>query len=462
MKIFFSGIGGSGVSALASFMADQGHQVSGSDRSFDFDKAHPAYAPLAGKGVKLVPQDGKGIEPDLDLVVFSTAVEKDLPEPKRCLELGLKTQTRPEFLAGLVASHETFAVAGTSGKSTTSGILAYLLRELGKEPSFIGGGRVSQFKDKGNLGNAVAGKSKLLVVEACESDGSIVTYRPAFTLLLNLDFDHHSVEKTAEMFRVLCANTAKRVLVNSDDSHVRDLKIPNAATFGVENPANYRAEQIKLLPLGAEFTLRGVRFRSNLPGLYNVYNALACLATLAELGIPLEDCVKPLENFRGIDRRFDVYLNEGKSFVMDDYAHNPHKISSMMEMASQIRESITYVFQPHGFAPTRMMKNEYIAAFVQHLRTSDRAVILPILYAGGTVAKDISSEDLASGIRAGGKRAVAGTREGILQEAKNGESYVVFGARDESLAAFAESLSKVVKGTQRGTAVEHEVAANSP
>lgn len=463
MKIFFSGIGGSGVSALASFMADQGHEVYGSDRSFDLDQHHPAYAPLTAKGVKIVPQDGSGIQPGLDLVVFSTAVEKDLPEPRRCAELGLKTQTRPEFLAGLVSSHETFAVAGTSGKSTTSGILAYLLRELGKDPSFVGGGRVSQFKDKGNLGNAVAGKSRLLVVEACESDGSIVTYKPAITLLLNLDFDHHSVEKTAEMFRILCANTSRRVIVNADDAHLRDLNLPGAATFGVERACDYRAEAIDLKPLSSEFTLRGTRFRTSLPGLYNVYNALASLATLAEFGIPLANCVEPLASFRGIDRRFDVYLNEPRgSFVMDDYAHNPHKIASMMEMTRQIRDSITYVFQPHGFAPTRMMKLEYIDAIARNLRDTDRAVILPIFYVGGTVAKDISSEDLAAGIRRAGKAALAGTREEVLQNAKAGESYVVFGARDESLSGFAEAVAQAVKGTTRNVSQGPSASPNSP
>jgi UDP-N-acetylmuramate--alanine ligase len=463
MRIFFSGIAGSGVSALASFMADQGHEVSGSDRSFDLDKLHPAYAPLTGKGVKIVPQDGSGIHAGLDLVVFSTAVEKDLPEPRRCLELGLTTQTRPEFLADLVAKHETFAVAGTSGKSTTSGILAYLLRELGRDPSFVGGGRVSQFKHQGNLGNAISGKSRLLVVEACESDGSIVTYRPSLTLLLNLDLDHHSVEKTAEMFQILCANTARKVIMNSDDSNLRDLNLSGVATFGIEQACDYQAEAIDLKPLSSEFTVRGTRFRTNLPGLYNVYNALACLATLAEFGIPLDDCAKPLESFRGIDRRFDVYLNEPRaSFVMDDYAHNPHKIASMMEMTRQIRDSITYVFQPHGFAPTRMMKLEYIAAFAKNLREQDCAVILPIFYVGGTVAKDISAEDLANGIRRLGKKAISATREEVLAEAKPGESFVVFGARDESLSEFAESVAKAVMGGARSANSGQAAASGSP
>jgi UDP-N-acetylmuramate--alanine ligase len=443
-KIFFSGIGGSGVSALASFMADKGHKVFGSDRSFDMDKGHPAYRPLLTKGVAILPQDGSGITNDLDLIVFSTAVEKNLPEPRKAQELGIAIKMRPAFLADLVAQYRTFAVAGTSGKSTTSGMLAYMMRELGLHPNFIGGGRVSQFKDASNLGNAIAGSSELLVVEACESDGSIVSYKPEVTLLLNLELDHNSVEKTAGMFLTLANNTSQKTIVNADDVYLASLNLPRSVTFGIEKSAKYRALNVQLNVLSSQFTVNGVQFTVNLPGLYNVYNAIACLATLAEYGIPLESCAEPLRTFRGVDRRFDVYADDGKCFVMDDYAHNPHKISCMMQMAQKIRDSVTYIFQPHGFAPTRMMKNEYIEAFAKNLRSEDKLLLLPIFYVGGTVAKDISSQDIATGVTTLGGKAETATREEILANAKTGECYIVFGARDESLAELAKSLATKV------------------
>ncbi len=444
-KIFFSGIGGSGVSALASFMADKGNKIYGSDRSFDTDKSHPAYAPLVAKGVKIVPQDGSGIDSSFDLVVFSTAVEKTLPEPKKAADLKLPVKFRPDFLADLVKEHKTFAIAGTSGKSTTSGMLAYMMRELGIAPNFIGGGRVGQFKDKNNLGNSITGKSDVLVVEACESDGSIVSYKPAYTVLLNLDLDHHSVKETADMFLQLVRNTAEKTVRNADDENLENLKL-KGATFGIERKATYRAENLKVETLSSDFTVNGVRFTVNIPGKYNIYNALACLAALAEYGIPLKDCVKPLASFTGIDRRFDVKVNDGKNFVMDDYAHNPHKIASMMQMACKIREKIHYVFQPHGFAPTRMMKNEYIQAFAENLRPQDKLLLLPIYYVGGTVAKDISSKDIADGVTAKGKSAAVASRDKILAEAKSGEAYIVFGARDETLSDFAKEIVKKIKG----------------
>lgn len=445
MKIFFSGIGGSGVSALASFMADKGHKIVGSDRSFDSDKNHPAMLSLLAKGIEITPQDGSGIDSSFDQIVFSTAVEKDLPEPKRAKELGIPIKMRPAFLAEIVASHQTFAVAGTSGKSTTSGMLAYLMKEIGLAPNFIGGGRVTQFKSTSNLGNAITGDSKILVAEACESDGSIVSYYPEFTLLLNLDLDHQSVEKTAKMFQIIAKQTKRKVLMNADDTELAKIGLLDFASFSIENSSDYRVENLKLQPLSSSFTMRGVEFILNLPGKYNVYNAAACLAALGEFGVALKECVKPLAAFKGIERRFDVYLDNGKSLVVDDFAHNPHKIASMMEMSHAVRPAITYIFQPHGFAPTRMMKNEYIAAFAQSLRANDRLLVLPIYYVGGTVAKDISSEDIAAGVRASGKQAQACLREDILAKVKSGEAYIVFGARDESLGQFASAIAKVMR-----------------
>jgi UDP-N-acetylmuramate--alanine ligase len=281
-------------------------------------------------------------------------------------------------------------------------------------------------------------------VEACESDGSIVSYKPEVTLLLNLELDHNSVEKTAGMFLTLANNTSQKTIVNADDVYLASLNLPRSVTFGIEKSAKYRALNVQLNVLSSQFTVNGVQFTVNLPGLYNVYNAIACLATLAEYGIPLESCAEPLRTFRGVDRRFDVYADDGKCFVMDDYAHNPHKISCMMQMAQKIRDSVTYIFQPHGFAPTRMMKNEYIEAFAKNLRSEDKLLLLPIFYVGGTVAKDISSQDIATGVTTLGGKAETATREEILANAKTGECYIVFGARDESLAELAKSLATKV------------------
>ncbi|MBI3593127.1 MAG: hypothetical protein HY099_06590 [Nitrospirae bacterium] len=462
LKIFFSGIGGSGVSAIAGFMADKGNTVIGSDRAFDRNPNHPVYRLLKSKGINIVPQDGRGIDSSFDLAVFSTAVEADQPEVLRAKDLGIPVRTRPEYLARIVSEFRTIAVAGTSGKSTTSGMLAFLMQRLGLSPNFIGGGRVKRFRTETNPGNSITGNSDILVIEACESDGTIVNYKPQHSIILNLDLDHHEVDKTAEMFEILIKNTTGKIIVNADDDNLKKINLKDAVTFSIHNASNYKAGNIFYKPFATEFTLKtvcnpkggrgGINLSSNntnfslsIPGKYNLYNALSCIAMLSEMGIQLQDMADILHEFNGIERRFDIHLNDGRRLVVDDYAHNPHKISSLMQALKNVRESICYIFQPHGYAPTRMMKNEYIDAFTKNLRDSDHLILLPIFYAGGTVSKDISSRDIAEGVSAPGKSVgVADDREQILDRVKEWESYVVFGARDETLSDFAHNIAKTL------------------
>jgi UDP-N-acetylmuramate--alanine ligase len=185
-----------------------------------------------------------------------------------------------------------------------------------------------------------------------------------------------------------------------------------------------------------------VKFTLSLPGRHNLYNALSCIAVLSDLGIPLGNIAAVLPDFQGIERRFDIHLNDGKHLVIDDYAHNPHKISSLMETVRRMRTDICYIFQPHGFGPTRLMKREYIQTFVDNLRHSDHLILLPIFYIGGTASRDISSQDLAAEITARGKSAeVIESRADVLSRITAYHTYIVFGARDESLSDFAEAIA---------------------
>lgn len=446
MKIFFSGIGGSGVSAIAGFMADRGHTVIGSDRLFDSVSEHPLSAIFRSKGIAIVPQDGSGISADLDKVIFSTAVEKTNPDFVRTASAGLPLATRPEFLADIVTDFRTVAVAGTSGKSTMSGMLAFLMQELGMSPNFIGGGRVKQFRTPLNPGNYLAGGSDILVIEACESDGTIVNYRPVCSIIANLDLDHHSIEETAGMFRRLEENTRDFTVVGADDRNLASFGIRGDMTFGIDAASDYRAEDISFFPLNTIFRLRGVRFDLRLPGRHNLLNALACIAVLSERGVGLKDVADALQRFAGIERRFDIHLNNGRHLVIDDYAHNPHKMSSLIETVRKISDAVCYIFQPHGYGPTRLMKDGYIDTFSRHLRISDRLLLLPIYYAGGTAPKDISSADLADGInKAGGSVCLIRDRREILSQLGQCRSVVVLGARDDSLSALAGSIAEQLR-----------------
>lgn len=445
MKIFFSGIAGSGVSAIAAFSAGRGSRVCGSDRLFDRVPGHPLRAVLEKGGIVIAPQDGSGIDRSFDLAVFSTAVEHSNPDFVTAARIGLPLKTRPQYLAEIVASHRTVAVAGTSGKSTMSGMLAYLLHALGLPAGFIGGGNVKRFKSASSAGNFLLTPEAggLFVVEACESDGTIVDYRPAHAIIANLDLDHHAVAETAAMFETLARQTSGLVIANADDANLGRCDLGTTVLFSVDRPSRYQAAGIRPDGFGSVFSVRGQEFRVSLPGRHNVENALACIAFLSEYGIPMADISSVLPAFDGIERRFDVHLDNGRFLVVDDYAHNPHKICSLMQTMQALRERVCYVFQPHGFGPTRMMREGYVRVFSENLRPADRLVVLPIYYAGGTAAQDISSADIADPVRFGGKDALAAERGDVAGfDPALFDAYVVFGARDGTLSDFAREIAE--------------------
>lgn len=442
-KLFFSGIGGSGVSALASFTADKGHAVAGSDRSFDRNLGHPVSRILNAKGIAIFPQDGSGINGSFDCAVFSTAVENNHPEFQKVKELGIPMKTRPQYLCEIVSPYRNIAVAGTSGKSTIAGLLAYLMDRLEMRPNFIGGGCVKQFRKEYNLGNALVGASDLLVFEACESDGTIVDYSPYYAIIANLSLDHNPIGETAKMFETFGSKSKEKIIINADDKNLALCRFDKTVTFSIKNDSMYRAEAVTYHPFSTHFQVHAVPFSLPLPGTHNLYNALAAIAALGELGIRLEDIAAVMPDFSGIKRRYDIHLFDDRHLVVDDYAHNPHKIASLMETVKKFRRKICYIFQPHGFGPVRRMKEEYIQAFADNLRSDDCLLALPIFYAGGTSVKDVSSEDICSGIRAAGKNSeVLPDRAMIFDRLNEWDTYIVFGARDESLSEFAGTIAE--------------------
>ncbi len=447
-KIFFSGIAGSGMSAIAAFISGKGHMVSGSDRAFDANPQHPAIKLFRAKGIDIVPQDGNGIDETFDLVVFSTAVEHNNIEYKKAHSLRLPMILRPEYLAQITKEYETIAVAGTSGKSTTSGLLAFIMHGLGMNPNFIGGGRIKSFKTETNLGNSLIGNSNLMVIEACESDGTIINYYPKNSIILNLSLDHHNIDKTSEMFKILDKHTSGITVINADDKNLRKMDIRNAISFSIENDADYKAENVYCDHFFSTFSVRGTKFKLSIAGRHNIYNALGAITILSEMGAPLNEIESILTEFSGIERRFDIYLNNKKHLVVDDYAHNPHKISALMQTTSKIRNNICYIFQPHGYAPLKMMWGEYVSTFTSNLLDTDHLIVLPVFYTGGTVKRDISSRDLAKAIKRGGKSAEAvENRNDVLLRISNWQNYIIFGARDDSLSAFASKVAEQINLT---------------
>ncbi|MBW7995627.1 MAG: UDP-N-acetylmuramate--alanine ligase [Candidatus Glassbacteria bacterium] len=451
-NIFFSGIGGSGMSALAQLLAGGGTKVSGSDRNRDRGGNPALFARLESQNIALFPQDGSGVTDSLDAVVVSAAVEPDTPDFARAAELGIPVIVRPELLQAIVNSHRGVCFAGTSGKSTSSGLAAWVLAELGFSPNFIGGAAPVNFIGGPTTGNCLAGDSDLYVAETDESDGTVSGYTPEVGVVLNIDRDHHELDKLLPMFQAFCANTSGALALNADCPNTMRLDLSAAPAekilFGIENDrANIRATNISLRTFGSEFTVGDTTVKNPLPGLYNVYNVLGALAAVEALGGERDRFARALPEFRGVERRFQLVGERKGVQVIDDFAHNPAKIEAVLGVFDQWPElgRLLVVFQPHGYGPTRFHRDELIETFSRCLRQRDLLILPEIYYAGGTATRDISSRELADDIRTNGRDArYFERRADILQliasEASSSDVVLVLGARDSSLQDFAREV----------------------
>ncbi len=402
-RFHYAGLGGSGMSALAQFQAMLGGHASGSDRAFDRGERGRARAMLERLGIVVHPQDGSGLDEECAALVVSTAVEEDVPDVAAARALGVPIVHRSELLAHFVAAHRTIAVAGTSGKSTTVAMVFEILRGAGRDPSVITGGDLILLQQEGLWGNAWRGRSDLLVVEADESDGSLVRYQPAVGVVLNLQRDHREMAEVAAMFATFRARTREDFVVG-EGPELASLR-PDALVFGEGEGAHVRATGVRLERDGVAFEVEGVAFQLPVPGRHNVENALAAIAACRGVGVALGDMVAPLARFQGVGRRFQPLGVARGVEVVDDFAHNPAKVRAALATAQARAARVLAVYQPHGFGPTRFLRADFVEAFAAALRPADRLWMLEIFYAGGTAARDLSSADLVREIAARGRSA---------------------------------------------------------
>jgi len=455
-SLHFVGVGGSGMSALAQFHALAGRPVTGSDRAFDQGERREIRAHLEETGVRILPQDGTGPEAGCDATVLSTAVEDSIPDVRTAMERNVPLLHRSELLARHVARHRTVAVTGTNGKSTVTAMVFALLRGAGADPSLLTGGPVVDLRAEGYLGNAwagaEAGRGGWLVIEADESDGTLVRYHPWAGVVLNLGRDHKEPAEVASLYAIFRDQVEGPLIVGEEVN--LDFLREGALTFGLYPGADLRAEELKLGLTGSTFTVEGVAFELPQPGRHNVLNALAALATVRSCGVDLDAAVAPLACFGGVVRRFQSLGTAGGVEVIDDLAHNGDKIAAALATAHARLAAaaatgavgrVLAVYQPHGYGPTRFLKNDLITAFVGGLRAPDLLWLPEIYYAGGTVTRDISSAELAEGVQAGGRAArfLADRRElpaAIAAEAQPGDLVLIMGARDPSLTDLGKDV----------------------
>ena len=446
-KIHFSGIGGVGMSALAQLSAMEGKAVTGSDRDFDRGRNLELRTKLQALGIEIFPQDGSAVCADTAELAVSTAIEDSNPEITAAKALGVKIFHRSELLASYVNRFNTIAVAGTSGKSTVVTMIFEILEFAGRRPGLITGGALISLMERGMVGNAFRGKSDLLVVEADESDGTITRYKPKIGVLLNITKDHKDLEELKSIFGVFAGNCGK-FYANAEDPSAAVLN-PKAELFGL-NTGKYKVSDISFSGFSSSFRVNGVPFKLPAPGLYNIENALAALTVAAGLGVALDKCASALENYKGVDRRFRITGEKRGVTVVDDYAHNPAKISAVLKAARAARGGpVIAVYQPHGFTPARHLKNELIESFVSGLNKEDILVMPEIYYAGGTVSKTISSKNLTDEVSKRGVKALFFERRedipaALVPLAKPGGIIIVMGARDVTLSDLARDILKAL------------------
>ena len=442
-RFHYAGLGGSGMSAIAQFQAMNGGRVSGSDRAFDHGERSALRAQFEALGIEVLPQDGSGVGPDCAALVVSTAVEEQVPDFAAAKAQDLPIVHRSEMLAHFVAATRSIAVTGTSGKSTVAGMTFEILRGSGRDPSVITGGDLPALQAEGLIGNAYAGDSDLLVVEADESDGSLVRYSPSVGVILNLQRDHKEMDEVAAMFATLRART-RETLVVSDDAAL-DPFAGGSLRFGLSVRADVRGEDVEPGAHASRFRVEDVVFDVPVPGLHNVMNALAAIAACRAVDVPLADMAAPLKGFSGIGRRFQTVGCARGVEVVDDFAHNAEKIAAAIRTAKLRGKRVFAVYQPHGYGPTRFLRQDFVRTFTQELGSDDWLWMLEVFYAGGTATRDFSAADIVDEIAARGTQAeFAQSRDWlagrIAAEAKEGDVVLVMGARDPSLTAFAREI----------------------
>ena len=391
--IHFVGIGGAGMSGLAEMLLNLGYTVSGSDLS-----ASPALTRLGGLGMRVYTGHGAAQVQGADAVVTSSAVQADNPEVVEARRQRIPVVPRAQMLAELMRRQQGIAIAGTHGKTTTTGLVASVLAEAGLDPSFVIGGRLNSAG-----ANARLGSGDYIVVEADESDASFLHLLPVMAVVTNIDADH--METYGHDFKRLQAAFVDflhrmpfygKAILCTDDPSVRDilpqLSCPSTG-YGFNDEAKVRAIQVRAVGGQMHFTVQRRNGASltdlevvlNLPGRHNVLNALAAIAVAGELKLPDDAVCRALARFQGVGRRFQQYgevaaRSGGTYTLVEDYGHHPAEIAATLAAARAAfpGRRLVLAFQPHRYTRTR----DCFDAFVQVLGQAD-LVLLSEVYAAG-------------------------------------------------------------------------------
>lgn len=437
--IYFIGIGGISMSGLAEILASRGHQVSGTDVKETAVTKH-----LQSLGIHInFGHRAENITDDITLVVYTAAIHDDNPELRAAHEKGIRIMDRAHLLGQIMDEyHDSVAVSGTHGKTTTTSMVSEILLAAEKDPTITVGGILPTIGSNLRIGN-----SPYFVAEACEYFDSFLQFNPFIAIILNVESDHLDYFKTLENIRRSFHAFAQRVpdngllVISEKIDHVEELTdglTCHVETFGLSEKANWRAENIvheadgrnsfDVYHNSAFFTT----IHLHIPGEHNITNALAAIGASAFLGAAPEDCVKGLHHYTGTERRFQLKGKKDGITVIDDYAHHPTEIKAALAAAQNVQHNTTWcVFQPHTFSRTRFLFDEFGEAFGD----ADEIIIADIFAARETDDGTVSAAQLADRIAQTGKSAryvgdFAAIEAYLREHCKSGDLLMTVGAGD--------------------------------
>jgi UDP-N-acetylmuramate--alanine ligase len=384
LRVHLIGIGGAGLSAIATVLLQQGYRVSGSDA-----QASAATERLAELGAKIfIGQKAENLADDIEVVIISSAIAADNPELLEARRQGLPVKKRADWLGQMMQDKVGIAVAGTHGKTTTTAMIAFMLQQLGQQPTYIIGGFVPQMDT-----NAAAGQGAAFVIEADEYDHMFLGLKPQIALVTVVEWDHPDIFPTfltlQQAFKqfVQLVPPEGLVIACGDAPGVREVvsqAVAPVVTYGLEPGNNWQALQPQPNARGGHDFKVARQAQSSLlasvslaiPGLHNVYNALAVLVVAERLGLDLAQAAEILGEFKGVARRFQLKGQIGQITVIDDYAHHPTEIKVNL-VAARTRfpgYSIWVLFQPHTFSRTISMLDDFVKAFDE----ADHVIVVDI------------------------------------------------------------------------------------
>jgi UDP-N-acetylmuramate--alanine ligase len=406
-NIHFVGIGGIGMSGIAEVLLNLGYRISGSDM-----KETEVTRRLQALGCKIDYGHQRENVKEADVLVVSSAIRPNNPEIEVAEERLIPIIPRAEMLAELMRMKVGIAIAGTHGKTTTTSLIATVLGAAGLDPTVVIGGRLNSIGS-----NAKLGQGEFLVAEADESDGSFLKLMPTIAVVTNIDPEHLDYYKGIEEIKEAFLHFLNKIpffglaVLCLDHPNVQSL-LPRLkkrfTTYGLTTQADFQAGEIEFDGLSTAFDVlyqrkKIGRLRIRMPGLHNVYNALAAVATAFELDIPFQVVQEALEDFGGIQRRFQVKEEKKGILIVDDYGHHPVEIMATLKAAKTgWKRRIIAVFQPHRYTRTQALFQDFLAAFYD----ADVLILTDIYAAGEERIEGVEAKALFEGIREYGHKDV--------------------------------------------------------